>query len=132
MDVWHCDALGAYSDVGSTSGQKFLRGYQSTDASGNAQFSTIFPGWYQGRAVHIHFKIRTSLGGGGVEFTSQLFFDESVISQVFAQSPYSQKGRADTPNARDGIYQGGGSQLLLALAGEGTGYVATFDIALQF
>lgn len=132
VDVWHCDALGVYSDVGNTSGQRFLRGYQTTDASGVAQFTTVFPGWYQGRAVHIHFKIRTGLTGGGAEFTSQLFFDEAVIAQVFAQSPYNSKGAADTSNARDGIYQGGGSQLLLALASEGTGYAATLDIALQF
>lgn len=132
VDVWHCDALGVYSDVGSTAGQRFLRGYQATDASGVAQFTTVFPGWYQGRAVHIHFKIRTSLTGGGAEFTSQLFFGEAVIAQVFAQPPYNSKGAADTSNARDGIYQGGGSQLLLALASEGTGYAATLDIALQF
>jgi len=59
VDVWHCDALGEYSDVGSEQGHDFLRGYQHTDASGLASITTIYPGWYQGRAVHIHFKIRT-------------------------------------------------------------------------
>jgi hypothetical protein len=58
VDVWHCDALGVYSDVtdpsSSTVGKKFLRGYQVTDSAGVAQFTTIYPGWYQGRAVHIH------------------------------------------------------------------------------
>ena len=62
IDVWQCDAAGRYSDVrdfaGSTAGQRFLRGYQSTDAEGNARFVTIVPGWYEGRAVHIHFKVR--------------------------------------------------------------------------
>jgi protocatechuate 3,4-dioxygenase beta subunit len=130
VDVWHCDALGVYSDVDNARGQRFLRGYQATDGSGVAQFTTIFPGWYQGRAVHIHFKIRTSLAGAGQEFTSQLFFDEAVISQVHSQSPYNQKGTRDTPNARDGIYQGGGSQLVLPIAAEGSGLGATFDIAL--
>ena len=132
VDVWHCDALGVYSDVGSASGQRFLRGYQATDASGLAQFTTVFPGWYQGRAVHIHFKIRTSLTGAGQEFTSQLFFDEAVISQVHSQAPYSQKGTRDTANARDGIYQGGGSQLVLPIVSEGSGLGATFDLGLQF
>jgi protocatechuate 3,4-dioxygenase beta subunit len=132
VDVWHCDALGTYSDVQGASGRKFLRGYQATDASGVAQFTTIFPGWYSGRAVHVHFKIRTSLTGGGYEFTSQLFFDPAVVSTVLAQAPYNAKGQPDTSNARDGIYQGGGSQLLLNLAPEGSGYGATFDIALQF
>src|SRR5207244_2699335 len=63
VDVWHCDALGAYSDVsdpgGSTVGKKFLRGYQVTDAEGLVRFTTIYPGAYPGRAVHIHFKIRS-------------------------------------------------------------------------
>src|SRR5262249_41248814 len=63
VDVWHCDALGVYSDSRDpgfdTSGKKFLRGYQLTDESGIARFTTIFPGWYRGRTVHIHFKIRT-------------------------------------------------------------------------
>jgi protocatechuate 3,4-dioxygenase beta subunit len=132
VDLWHCDALGVYSDVDNARGQRFLRGYQATDASGLAQFTTIFPGWYQGRAVHIHFKIRTSLTGAGQEFTSQLFFDEAVIAQVHSQSPYNQKGTRDTSNARDGIYQGGGSQLVLPIVSEGSGLGATLDIALQF
>ena len=59
VDIWHCDALGVYSDVSGNSGN-FLRGYQVTDANGQAQFTTIYPGWYRGRAVHIHFKIRTT------------------------------------------------------------------------
>jgi protocatechuate 3,4-dioxygenase beta subunit len=132
VDVWHCDALGTYSDVQGASGRKFLRGYQVTDASGTAQFTTIFPGWYSGRAIHLHFKIRTSLGGGDYEFTSQLFFDESVTAAVLAQSPYNTKGQPDTSNARDGIYQGGGSQLLVTPVAEGSGYGVTFDIALQY
>src|SRR5688572_294222 len=74
VDVWHCDHLGVYSDVSDpgfqTKGKKFLRGYQVTDAAGNATFETIYPGWYQGRAVHIHFKIRSDRAGGrAAEFT---------------------------------------------------------------
>ncbi|MEH2180473.1 dioxygenase family protein [Nostoc sp.] len=49
IDVWHCDALGIYSDVTdrsfSTVGQKFLRGYQVSNANGTVQFTTIYPGW---------------------------------------------------------------------------------------
>src|SRR3954469_12948146 len=56
VDVWHCDAAGDYSDVGSEQGHDYLRGYQHTDASGRARIVTVYPGWYQGRAVHIHFK----------------------------------------------------------------------------
>ena len=128
VDVWHCDALGVYSDATdpsfNTKGQKFLRGYQTTDASGKAQFTTIYPGWYQGRAVHIHFKIRTTTS----EFTSQLFFDDALNTQVFAQSPYSQKGtQGIMRNAADGIYN---SQLLLTVTKNGNAYAATFTIGL--
>ena len=128
VDIWHCDALGVYSDATdpsfNTKGQKFLRGYQTTDASGQVQFTTIYPGWYQGRAVHIHFKIRTTTS----DFTSQLFFDDALNTQVFAQSPYSQKGtRGIMTNAADGIYN---SQLLLSVTKSGNAYATTFDIGL--
>ena len=136
VDVWHCDAAGVYSDVNdpgfSTVGKKFLRGYQVTDSSGVAKFTTIYPGWYQGRAVHIHFKIRSHTGSGAAyEFTSQLFFDDTITDQVHAQAPYSAKGRRTLRNSGDGIYNQGGSQLLLAPAKTAEDYSATFDIGLQ-
>jgi protocatechuate 3,4-dioxygenase beta subunit len=63
VDIWHCDAAGLYSDVAAegTAGQTFLRGYQVTDSNGVVNFTTIYPGWYTSRAVHIHFKIRDAL-----------------------------------------------------------------------
>jgi protocatechuate 3,4-dioxygenase beta subunit len=136
VDVWHCDALGVYSDVTdrgfSTVGQKFLRGYQLTDANGLAQFTTIYPGWYQGRAVHIHFKIRTGAASGqSYEFTSQLFFDDAFSDQIYAQDPYASKGQRTTLNSNDSIYRNGGSQLLLNPTISADGYSATFDIGLQ-
>jgi protocatechuate 3,4-dioxygenase beta subunit len=136
VDVWHCDALGAYSDTrdgrGNTEGQTFLRGYQVTDDAGLARFTTIYPGWYQGRAVHVHFKVRTNpSGSGGLQFTSQLFFDESLTDQVFTQPPYSSRGRRDTTNTTDGIYQGGGTQLLVPLSSSGGGYAGTFNISVR-
>jgi protocatechuate 3,4-dioxygenase beta subunit len=138
VDVWHCDALGAYSGVTdqaegfTTQGQQFLRGYQVTDANGRAQFTTIYPGWYRGRAVHIHFKIRTeSSPQGNYEFTSQLFFDDSLSDQVHSQEPYASKGQRDRQNSEDGIYQNGGDQLLLAPAAVNGGYSATFNIGLD-
>jgi hypothetical protein len=95
---------------------KFLRGYQVTDANGTAQFTTIYPGWYQGRAVHLHFKIRTSAASAAAhEFTSQLYFDDGLTDQVYARAPYASKGAGRLRNAGDGIYQSGGDQLLLAL-----------------
>jgi len=137
VDVWHCDALGVYSDAtdptfGSTRGTKFLRGYQTTDSNGAAKFTTIWPGWYQGRAVHVHFKIRTTAANGQVsDFTSQLFFDETMNDQIFAQAPYWQKGGAGRlRNERDGIFQGSGGKLTLAPTKAADGYTATFDIGL--
>jgi len=136
IDLWHCDALGVYSDVsdmGSNAiGKKFLRGYQVTDSAGAVQFTTIYPGWYSGRAVHIHFKIRNALtSSSSVQFTSQWFFDESLTDIVHAQAPYSSKGRRNTLNQNDGIYSSGGNQLVLALTPSGAGYTGTFDIGLQ-
>jgi hypothetical protein len=120
VDVWHCNALGVYSDVSdpsfNTSGQKFLRGYQVTVNDGVARFTTIYPGWYQGRAVHIHFKVRSSASSGSAyEFTSQLFFDDALTDRVHAQQPYASKGQRDLRNSQDGIYNQGGSQLLLTV-----------------
>ena len=104
LDVWHCDAGGVYSDV-SGSSRKFLRGYQITDANGVAAFTTIYPGWYSGRTVHIHFKLRLFAGSNKTyEFTSQFFFDDKLTDSVYAQSPYSSRGTRNTRNANDGIY----------------------------
>jgi protocatechuate 3,4-dioxygenase beta subunit len=144
VDVWHCDARGEYSGVDdhtigfNTLGQKFLRGYQVTDPNGRARFSTIYPGWYQGRAVHIHFKIRTPLASAQAddrahtyEFTSQLFFDDALTDRVLAKAPYASRGARDVRNADDRFYPDGGSQLVLAAAPVGTGYRASFDVGLD-
>lgn len=138
VDIWHCDAAGTYSDTsdpnwGSTVGQNYLRGYQLTDAQGKAAFTTIYPGWYRGRAVHIHFKIRTTgTDGNAYEFTSQLFFDDTLSDQVFAQASYAGKGTRDTRNSNDNIYQSGGAQLLLNPTGDlRKGYTAAISIALD-
>ena len=125
VDVWHCDALGAYSDG---SRQRFLRGYQATDAGGLARFTTIYPGGYQGRAVHIHFKIRTAQRQ---EFTSQLYFDDTLTDRVHALPPYGGAGQRRMRNGDDGLFRRGGGQLLLAVAPAGQGYAGTFDIALS-
>jgi len=131
VDVWHCDALGVYSDVQGNTGN-FLRGFQRTDANGKATFQTIYPGWYQGRAVHIHFKIRTDPDeGAGFEFTSQLFFDDDLSRSVFSTGVYAQKGAQDMPNAQDGIYNQSGGATLLSVTKEGDAYKASFPIAVQ-
>jgi protocatechuate 3,4-dioxygenase beta subunit len=132
VDVWHCDALGVYSDVGNEAGHDFLRGYQHTDASGKATITTVYPGWYSGRAVHIHFKIRTdATASSGFEFTSQLFFDDAMNDQVFSQGVYASKGSTDVKNASDSIYGQSQGMTLLAPTKDGDGYRATFEIAIQ-
>lgn len=133
VDVWHCDAAGAYSDSDrSTAGRKFLRGYQVTDADGAARFTTIYPGWYPGRAVHIHFKVRVTAGAGrGREFTSQLYFDDSVTDRVHARPPYSARGRRAQRNGDDGIFRRGGNGLVLALTESGPGYAGQFHVGIK-
>jgi protocatechuate 3,4-dioxygenase beta subunit len=138
VDVWQCDALGVYSDVQDinglfdTRGKKFLRGYQMADVRGTAQFIAIYPGWYPGRTVHIHFKIRTDPSAQrSFEFASQLYFDDSITDQVHGQAPYATKGQRSVKNDRDYIFRAGGNQLMLLLTEDVQGYVGTFDIGLQ-
>src|SRR5258706_96439 len=136
VDLWHCDAVGVYSDVqdpgGATLGKKFLRGYQTTDADGLARFTTIYPGAYRGRAVHIHFKIRSAAAGGRVhDFTSQLFFDDALSDQVYAQPPYAGRGEQRLRNARDGIFRNAGAQLTLVVTPAAPGYAGAFELALE-
>jgi protocatechuate 3,4-dioxygenase beta subunit len=137
LDIWHCDAQGQYSGVSDqefgTSGQDFLRGYQLTNTGGGVQFQTIYPGWYSGRAVHIHFTIRTKgADGADYQFTSQFFFDDTLTDQVHALESYASSGQRDTRNSSDNIYSGGGDQLLLTLQGDTTnGYTGSMSIGLD-
>ena len=136
VDVWHCDAMGVYSDVQDpgfkTLGLKFLRGYQITDAEGSARFLTIYPGWYPIRTVHIHFKIRTaSVAGRNFEFTSQLYFPDELTDRVHTDLPYSSKGQRRVRNQHDFIFRDGGNQLMLIPSTTNGGYAATFPIGLE-
>lgn len=136
VDIWQCDAAGRYSGFSDgrqgsdTAGQNFLRGVQETGPAGQAAFTTIYPGWYRGRAVHIHVKIRTTAPGGAYEFTTQLFFDDALSDTVHAQPPYAARGQRDRTNARDGIFQSG-DKTVLDVSKRDDGYAATFDLALD-
>jgi uncharacterized protein (TIGR03437 family) len=147
VDVWHCDAIGIYSDEASynpgggtgnvvTSGQKFLRGYQITDTNGQVTFTTIYPGWYSGRTIHIHVRVRTYDGATALtNYTTQVFFDDTITNTVLTQAPYNTRTSArDTTNANDMVYNVANNTLMLAtLTASGTGYAAamTVDLAAQ-
>lgn len=139
VDIWHCDALGVYSDEldidghFDTRGKKFLRGFQTTNKSGVASFTTIYPGWYPGRAVHIHFKIRTPAAEGKYhDFTSQVYFNDTLSDRVHARAPYASKGKGRLPNASDDIFRDQhGKDLVLNTTRRGGGYSALFDVALK-
>jgi protocatechuate 3,4-dioxygenase beta subunit len=135
VDIWHASAAGTYSDIASegTSGQKYLRGLQATDANGQVHFTTVFPGWYQGRAVHVHFKVRVFSGATTTyEFNSQLFFDPALESTIYASAPYATRGQPTTANSQDGIYGSDGSKLLVALTANGSGgYDGTFVVGIS-
>ena len=134
VDIWHCDASGVYSDVGSAAGQNFLRGYQVTDAGGLVRFTTIYPGWYSGRTVHIHAKVRLfdAANNTTTEATTQLFFDDLVTDAVYASvSPYGARPSRDTRNSADGIYANQ-TALLVGLSGDtSSGYTASISLGVR-
>lgn len=139
VDLWQCDALGVYSgvkdiinDAFDTTGKQFLRGHQVTDADGMARFVTIYPGWYPGRAVHFHFKIRTEPDAEtGHEFTSQLYLDDALTDRVHTAHPYAAHEGDRPKNRDDQIFRSGGDQLLLTAVEAEGGFEATFDVGLQ-
>lgn len=110
IDIWHADATGHYSGYPgqgdespvSTEGQWFLRGTQFSDANGHARFNTIYPGWYRGRAPHIHCKI---LLDSSAVLTTQIFFPDALSEFIYDNvSPYKQrKAKRDTVNTTDFI-----------------------------
>ena len=130
VDIWHCDAGGVYSGaVANTAGTNFLRGVQRTNARGIATFRTVYPGFYAGRAVHIHVKVHVR---GNVVHTGQLFFPAAVTEAVYAKAPYSAHGTSpDTPNAQDVIFRNGGRYGMLALKKTAAGYTGAITMGVH-
>jgi protocatechuate 3,4-dioxygenase beta subunit len=129
VDIWHADAAGNYSGFGAgASSRTFLRGIQKTDKNGLALFTTIYPGWYQGRAVHIHVKVHV---GGSVVHTGQLFFPDVLTREVYKAAPYASRGNPDMTDAQDSIYVNGGKRGLLALKKSGAGYIGTIAMGVH-
>jgi protocatechuate 3,4-dioxygenase beta subunit len=127
VDIWHCDAGGAYSGV-QGDGDDFLRGIQRTNADGVAVFRTIYPGWYPGRTVHVHVKVH--MRGNGVH-TGQLYFPDALTDAVYRRSPYSRRPSRSTRNAADSIYRNGGRRSTLKLTRNGSGYVGAIAMGVQ-
>jgi protocatechuate 3,4-dioxygenase beta subunit len=130
VEIWHCDATGVYSGAAANNpGTNFLRGGQRTNAGGVATFETVYPGFYSGRAVHIHVKVHV---GGNVVHTGQLFFPAAVTTAVYRKAPYRSHGlHPDTSNARDAIFRNGGDKGMLALKRRGTGYVGSVAMGVH-
>lgn len=138
IDIWHANAPGHYSDYSQegTAGHQWLRGYQVTDSQGRVTFTTVYPGWYSGRAIHIHVRIRMydASGNATINYTTQFFFDETYNNAVVATPTYTHSGQR-VLNANDGIYQSevqqGGAVLVPLSGNTSAGYVGTVAIALR-
>jgi protocatechuate 3,4-dioxygenase beta subunit len=153
VDIWHCDAGGVYSGFESasqgsgggpgrggppgggggggsarTDDETYLRGAQVTNSDGIVEFTTIYPGWYRGRTVHIHTKVHLDTS---TLLTSQLYFDEQVTAAVHQTTPYASRSGRDTFNDGDGIFSGAGERALLTLAKEGDGYRGVITLAVK-
>jgi protocatechuate 3,4-dioxygenase beta subunit len=126
VEIWHCDAAGAYSGVQGDAGM-FLRGVQRTNAKGLAVFRTIYPGWYPGRTVHVHTMVHI---GGNVVHTGQLYFSDAVTDAVYRRSPYNRRPNRAPRNAGDSIYRNGGRRSTLRLARQGSAYVGSIQMGV--
>jgi protocatechuate 3,4-dioxygenase beta subunit len=131
VEVWHADAGGHYSGFdGASTPTDYLRGGQRSNRAGLVVIDTIYPGWYTGRAPHIHLKVHV---GGSVVHTGQLFFKTATSDAVYrTRSPYDTRGSADTTNAQDNIYSSGGPKSMLALKRRtGGGYVGNIVLGVN-
>jgi len=159
VDIWHCDAGGVYSGFeaastgapgagggpggggpgggpggggsggGAQDATRYLRGTQVTGADGIATFRTIYPGWYRGRAVHIHMKVHVD---SSTRHTGQLFFDDALNDTVYKAAPYRAKGSPDMRNADDSIFQdAGAASAIVDMTPSGSGYRGTITVGIN-
>jgi protocatechuate 3,4-dioxygenase beta subunit len=129
VDIWHADAAGNYSGFGAGAASRtFMRGIQKTDKNGLAVFTTVYPGWYRGRAVHIHVKVHA---GGNVVHTGQIFFADALTQQAYKSAPYAARGNPDTTNEDDMIFVNGGRRSIASVKKSGSGYVASLAMGVH-
>ena len=129
VDIWQCDAGGNYSQYGSERNLTYLRGLQTTDANGKVTFVTIYPGWYQGRATHIH--VEVTINGRSAKVT-QIAFPEDLSAAVYRTGIYASGGQNPTTNARDNVFSDGVANELITITDGDTanGYTATFQVGV--
>lgn len=136
FDVWHCDAGGLYSGFEAASRgrgggrsspdtTRYLRGAQITNADGIAELTTIYPGWYGGRTVHIHAKVLIS---NRDVLTTQLYFDDELTDTVYAAPPYNRRPNRDSRNDSDGIFD---DRTILTVSKDGDGYLGLITIGVR-
>lgn len=137
VNVWHCDKDGLYSGYSQTNnagqaGLTYLRGYQMTDANGEVNFVTIFPGWYTGRICHIHFQVYVSSSYAAI---SQLTFDIATKNAIYAanSSLYTKGADGTTSYGADNIFSDGYTYQLASLTPNNTtgGYDAYLEVTVQ-
>jgi protocatechuate 3,4-dioxygenase beta subunit len=137
VDIWHCDAQGNYSEYGGTNMQTtnytsvhFLRGRQTSDSAGLVTFTSIYPGWYSGRAPHIHVHIYNSAGKSLL--VTQIAFPEDISKIVYAQGVYASHGQADTTNASDNVFGDGVTYEMSEVSGNtADGFVLKHNIVVS-
>lgn len=128
VEIWHVDAAGNYSQYGTQTTQTYLRGIQTTNSNGEVTFITIYPGWYQGRATHIHAEV--TIGGRSVKVT-QIAFPESVNNTVHGSGAYASRGTNPIANSSDGIFADSlSSELVTPVGDSSNGYTAAFQIGV--
>ena len=129
VEIWQCDAGGNYSQYGSQVGQTYLRGIQTANVAGDVTFTTMYPGWYQGRATHIH--IEVSVNGRSAKVT-QIAFPETVNATVYRSGVYASRGNNPISNASDQIFSDSLSNELVTPTGDPSGgYAATFQVGVS-
>lgn len=137
VDIWHCDKDGYYSEYGGMGMQSanftsvhFLRGRQTTDANGLVQFTSIFPGWYSGRAPHIHVHVYSA--DGTSLLVTQIAFPTDVCDTVYTTATnYYTRGKQDTSNARDNVFSDSLASELATVSGSiSGGYTLTHLITV--
>ena len=128
VEIWHADVAGNYSEYSSEVAKTYLRGIQTTDANGQVVFTTIYPGWYQGRATHIHVEVKIN---GASRKVTQMAFAEAVNSAVYASGVYASRGTNPTANASDMIFTDSlASELVTPAGSPSSGYSAAFQVGI--